>query len=181
MTRAPERRRRRPPPRDARRHDAIPTEGRIRLPAAGRVHGSARDRQLAQADPLALRQLDVAVLAERGAGHQLDVVTRELEPRPDVRVERVERRAQLVGRPAQRRGPGRGGEAPLVLEQRVVTALTHRLDDPRDPVGDRARRRQVRAHLGRDGGGVAGREREPLNHRAAPPACAPRGRRAPRP
>ena len=75
--------------------------------SAGHVHGGGGDGQLAQDDPLALGQLDGAVVRHAGLGHQRDVGDRDLQPGDQLQRQLLDRLVELLGRRAAGAAPRR--------------------------------------------------------------------------
>ena len=153
--------------------DAHDERGGQRHAPAGDVDAGAADRHLAQHDPLALRQRDLLVVADRRSGDEHDVGDRGVQAGLDVG---CQRHRQLVGGQAHRAAVAAvvpGDE----LAQRGVAAVAHGRDERGHRVGDRRAARGHRACLRRRGLGVLA-DREAFNAQRAPPRSRAAGRRA---
>ena len=141
---------------------------------AGHVDAGAADRHLAQHDPLALRQRDLLVVADRRrVATNMTLAIAVCRPGLDVG---RQRHRQLVG------GQAHGAAVAAVvpgdeLAQRGVAAVAHGRDERGHRVGDRRAARRHRARLRRRGRGVRA-DREALNAQRAPPRRRAAGRRA---
>ena len=89
-------------PRGTRRHDAHRHRARIRRPTARHVHRCRGHRDLAQRDPLTLRELERALLVHARVGDHRDVGDRHLQPRHEIERQAFDRLVELLLRDQQR-------------------------------------------------------------------------------
>ena len=147
---------------------------RVRRPPAGDVDGRPPHGQLAQRDPLPLRELHVAVGVDGRERHRANVRRRQLQGLPQSLRQRLPGLAQLQRVHAQRPGLGAAGVqlAGEGQDHRVALA-PHALHDLGHPA----------AHLGAHGGPAAQPRRQLVAQGGAlnPHGSAPAVRRSPPP
>ena len=144
--------------RRPRRDDAHHDGARVGRAAAGHVHGGGGDGNLAQPQPLALRELERGVLACGRVRDLGDVGDRDLQAGDELQRHLPDGVVELLGLHQQGRGLAPAGvEARGQLAERGVATLAHGGDDLGDLAGNRLAGRDQRA----DASGGADRPAEP--------------------